>query len=43
MLPRVILKFGPGAIEYFMGGRKGYALFRAEWHEKKPPEKQYGQ
>jgi hypothetical protein len=37
----LILKFGPGMLEYFMGGRKGYARFRAEWHEKKPPERQY--
>lgn len=39
-LPRVFLKFGPGMIEYFMGGRKGYDKFRAEWHTKKP--RQYG-
>ena len=39
-LPRVFLKFGPGMIEYFMGGRKGYDRFRAEWHKKKP--RQYG-
>jgi hypothetical protein len=38
-LPRVLLKFGPGLIEMFMGGTKGYTLFRAEWHEK--PKKQY--
>jgi len=40
-LPRVFLKFGPGLIEYFMNGRKGYARFRAEWHKKKPA-RQYG-
>lgn len=39
-LPRVFLKFGPGMLEYFMSGRKGYARFRAEWHKKKP--RQYG-
>ncbi len=39
MLPRVLLKFGPGLIEMFMGGTKGYTRFRAEWHEK--PKKQY--
>jgi len=40
-LPRVFLKFGPGLIEYFMNGRKGYARFRAEWHKNKPA-RQYG-
>ena len=39
LLPRLMLKFGPGFIEMFMGGRKGYTLFRAEWHEK--PKTQY--
>jgi hypothetical protein len=24
-----------------MGGRKGYARFRAEWHKKVPDEPQY--
>ena len=42
MLPRVITKFAPGMLEYFMDGRKGYARFRAEWHRKRPPEPQYG-
>ena len=37
----LILKLGPGAIEYFMRGRKGYCDFYAEWHEKKPKEPQY--
>ncbi len=37
----LILKLGPGAIEYFMRGRKGYCDFYAEWHEKKPEEPQY--
>jgi predicted nucleic acid-binding Zn-ribbon protein len=37
----LILKLGPGAIEYLMGGRNGYVRFRAEWHKKKPPPKQY--
>jgi hypothetical protein len=41
-LPRVFLKFGPGLIEYFLSGRKGYDKFRAEWHKKKPPKGQYG-
>lgn len=41
MLPRVITKFTPGMLEYFMGGRKGYARFRAEWHKKRPPQPQY--
>lgn len=36
----LILKLGPGALEYLMRGRKGYARFWAEWHEK-PKEKQY--
>ncbi|HYN10568.1 MAG TPA: hypothetical protein VES67_24505 [Vicinamibacterales bacterium] len=40
-LPRVFLKFGPGMIEYFMRGRKGYTRFRAEWHTKRPSERQY--
>ena len=40
--PDLILKFGPGTIEYFMEGRKGYARFRAEWHKKPPPRSQYG-
>lgn len=33
----LILKLGPGAIEYLMHGRSAYARFRAEWHEKPPP------
>jgi hypothetical protein len=37
----LILKLGPGAIEYLMNGRSGYVLFRAEWHEKKPKRPQY--
>jgi hypothetical protein len=41
-LPRILIKFGPGMLEYFMGGRKGYARFRAEWHQKRPREPQYG-
>ncbi len=39
----LVLKLGPGALEYLMGGRKGYADFHAEWHEKKPKEPQYGE
>jgi len=31
----MILKFGPGAIEYMMQGRKGYSYFWSEWHRKK--------
>ncbi len=31
--PGLILKLGPGTIEYLMGGRSGEARFRAEWHE----------
>lgn len=31
----MILKFGPGAIEYMMRGRKGYSYFWSEWHRKK--------
>lgn len=42
MLPRVITKFAPGMLEYFMDGRKGYARFRAEWHKKRPQQPQYG-
>lgn len=30
--PALILKLGPGALEFLMGGRKGDARFRAEWH-----------
>lgn len=37
----LILKLGPGAIEFLMSGRSGYARFRAEWHEKIPEEPQY--
>jgi hypothetical protein len=40
--PDLILKFGPGTIEYFMRGRKGYARFRAEWHKKPPERSPYG-
>ncbi len=40
-LPRVLMKFGPGMIEMLIGGRKGYARFRAEWHKKTPDEPQY--
>jgi hypothetical protein len=39
--PGLILKLGPGAIEYLMNGRNAYTNFRAEWHEKEPPPKQY--
>ncbi|MGH9532458.1 MAG: hypothetical protein ACRD2Q_08690, partial [Terriglobales bacterium] len=35
------LKFGPGTIEYLMGGKKFYAPFRAEWHKKQPERTQY--
>lgn len=31
--PGLILKLGPGALEFLMGGRSGDARFRAEWHE----------
>ena len=37
----LILKMGPGAIEYLMNGRNAYTRFRAEWHEKKPQEPHY--
>jgi len=37
----LILKLGPGAIEYLMHGRSGYARFRSEWHEENPPPDQY--
>ena len=37
----LILKLGPGAIEYLMNGRSGYVRFRAEWHKKKPKQPQY--
>lgn len=37
----LILKLGPGAAEYLMRGRSGYARFMAQWHEKAPPPKQY--
>jgi predicted nucleic acid-binding Zn-ribbon protein len=37
----LILKLGPGAIEYLMRGRSGYARFRAEWHKRKPDERPY--
>ena len=37
----LILKLGPGALEYLMGGRTAYTRFRAEWHKKKPKEPQY--
>ena len=40
-LPRVLMKFGPGMVEYIIGGRKGYGRFRAEWHKKTPDEPQY--
>ncbi|MBZ5528497.1 MAG: hypothetical protein LAN71_11430 [Acidobacteriia bacterium] len=32
----LVLKFGPGAIEYLMRGRKGYGNFWSEWHKKRP-------
>lgn len=35
----LVLKLGPGAIEYLMHGRSAYARFRAEWHEKPPPSR----
>lgn len=38
----LILKLGPGALEYLMHGRSAYARFRAEWHEKPPNRPQYG-
>jgi len=37
------LKFGPGIIEYIMGGRTAYANFQAEWHKRKPDRPQYSQ
>jgi hypothetical protein len=37
----LILKMGPGTLEYLMNGRNGYVRFRAEWHKKKPKEPQY--
>jgi hypothetical protein len=37
----LILKLGPGALEYLMDGRNGYVRFRAEWHKKKPKQPQY--
>jgi hypothetical protein len=37
----LILKLGPGALEYLMGGRNGYVRFRAEWHKKKPDKPHY--
>lgn len=37
----LVLKLGPGALEYLMRGRSGYTWIQAEWHEKKPKEKQY--
>ena len=39
--PGLILKLGPGTIEYLMGGRKGYVRFRAEWHQERPDDDQY--
>jgi predicted nucleic acid-binding Zn-ribbon protein len=36
----LILKLTPGALEYLTRGRKGYARFWAEWHEK-PKDRQY--
>jgi hypothetical protein len=38
----LILKLGPGAIEYLMHGRTGRTRFRAEWHKKAPKAPQYG-
>jgi hypothetical protein len=35
------LKLGPGALEYLMQGRSGDTWVVAEWHEKKPEQKQY--
>ena len=37
----LFLKLGPGAIEYLMNGRSAYARFRAEWHKRRPKDKQY--
>ncbi len=37
----LLLKLGPGAVEYLMNGRTAYVRFRAEWHEDKPEESQY--
>jgi hypothetical protein len=39
--PGLILKMGPGAIEYLMNGRNAYTRFRAEWHEKEPRKPHY--
>lgn len=33
----LILKLGPGMLEYLMHGRSAYARFAAQWHEKAPP------
>jgi len=37
----LILKLGPGALEYLMDGRNGYVRFRAEWHKRKPKKPHY--
>lgn len=37
----LILKLGPGALEYLMHGRSAYVRFAAQWHEKPPPPPQY--
>lgn len=37
----LILKMGPGMLEYLMGGRVARAPFRAEWHKKKPEKPHY--
>ena len=37
----LILKLGPGALEYLMNGRTARTPFRAEWHKKKPEQPHY--
>ncbi|MBI4166122.1 MAG: hypothetical protein HY508_10365, partial [Acidobacteria bacterium] len=37
----LVLKMGPGMLEYLMGGRVARAPFRAEWHKKKPDKPHY--
>jgi predicted nucleic acid-binding Zn-ribbon protein len=37
----LILKLGPGALEYLMNGRTARTSFRAEWHKKRPEKPHY--
>lgn len=37
----LIAKLAPGAVEYLLGGRKGFTFFEVAWHQRIPKHGQY--